>query len=69
MVQTVFDGSKSGDSFERSVDKEVGTARATPLSGVVLALSILSFGVFLASSDAVRFVLAEIARLFGKFSS
>jgi hypothetical protein len=65
----MFDGGESRDSCEGSVDRDAGTAQATPLSGVVLALSLLSFGIFLASSDAVRFVLAEIARLFGKFSS
>lgn len=65
----MFDSGESGNSCKGSVDRDAGDAQATPLSGVVLALSFLSFGIFLVSSDAVRFVLSEIARLFGKFSS
>jgi len=51
------------------VSNDADTAHATPLSGVMLALCFLSFGAFLFSSDAVRFVLAETARLVSKFLS
>lgn len=68
MDQMTRDGGGSESLREGSVVQCADGARATPLSGLVLALSVASFAIYLASSEAVRFVLAEIVRLFGKFA-
>jgi hypothetical protein len=60
---------EKANARDSRVSGDADTAHATPLSVIVLALCFLSFGIFLVSSDAVRFVLAETARLVSKFSS
>ena len=58
---------EKANARDRRVGGDALAAHATSLSGIVLSLCFLSFGMFLVSSDAVRFVLSETARLVSKF--
>ncbi len=60
---------EKGNALDRRPNRGADVAHASPYSGIVLALCFLSFAAYLFCSAAVRFVLAEIARLIGKFLS